>query len=150
MEEVEESGNDLAEEIKSLFQLSAQGKSALVLKVLVAVHLHVQNTETSRNMGADVPFFGMRIFLLFTSLVAAVDLAAVTNMNNTSKTFYAGMNERIKTLVRAAHKVQDHAQDAGQFSRNMAELLNRARRLEALVDRLDEYTSRQEAALAKK
>lgn len=86
----------------------------------------------------------------FVTPVAAIDLRAIANMNEASQTFYAGMNERIKDLVSAADKVQDHAEDARRFSGDMAVLLQKARRLEALVDRLDEYTSRQEAALSKK
>lgn len=82
--------------------------------------------------------------------VAAIDLKAITSMNNASRTFYTGTNERIKDLVSAADKVQDHAEDAWRFSTDMAALLQKARRLEALVDRLDEYTCRQEAALSKK
>lgn len=71
-------------------------------------------------------------------------------MNSSARTFYAGMNERIGRLVSAAEKVETHAVDAKRFSSDMAALLHKARRLEALVDRLDEYTSRQEAALSKK
>lgn len=71
-------------------------------------------------------------------------------MNKSAETFYAGMNERIGNLVQAAHKVQSHGSDACRFSSDMAALLQKARRLEALVDRLEEFTSRQEAALSKK
>lgn len=82
--------------------------------------------------------------------VAAIDIRVIANMNNSANTFYAGMNERIGSLVSAAEKVEAHAADAKRFSADMAALLHKARRLEALVDRLDEYTSRQEAALSKK
>lgn len=71
-------------------------------------------------------------------------------MNKSAETFYAGMNERMGNLVQAAHKVQSHEAGARRFSTDMAAFLQKARRLEALVDRLDEYTSRQESALSKK
>jgi len=80
--------------------------------------------------------------------VASIDLNAVSNMNRSATTFYAGMNERISNLVKAADQVQAHAADAERFSKDMETILQKARRLEALVDRLDEYTSRQEAALS--
>lgn len=82
--------------------------------------------------------------------VAAIDIRVMASMNTSVKTFYAGMNEKIGSLVSAAEQVEAHATDAKRFSADMAALLQKARRLEALVDRLDEYTSRQEAALSKK
>lgn len=83
-------------------------------------------------------------------LVAAIDLDTITSMNISTQTFYAGMNERISTLAVAANQVQSHAQDAQRFASDMALLLQKAKRLEALVDRLNEYTSRQESALTRK
>ena len=71
-------------------------------------------------------------------------------MNASTSTFYAGMNERIGAIVSAAVRVKEQAQDAERFSADMAGLLHKAKRLEALVNRLDEYTSRQEAALSRK
>ena len=70
-------------------------------------------------------------------------------MNTSTTTFYAGMNERIIELVDAAAKVQDRASIANRFSASMAALLRRAQNLEAIVDRLEEYTSKQEAALTR-
>lgn len=111
-------------------------------------------TKTCSTDTKLIYFYSAVQFLFFTtcleSSVTAIDLGVITSMNNASTTFYAGMNERIKGLVSATHRVRDHAEDARRFSTNIAELLRRARRLEALVDRLDEYTSRQEAALSKK
>lgn len=81
-------------------------------------------------------------------LVTAIDLNTMGEMNNSATTFYAGMNERISHLVRAADRVQARADDAKRFSKDIELIFQKARRLEALVDRLDEYTSRQEAALS--
>ncbi|KAI0565698.1 hypothetical protein FGB62_16g016 [Gracilaria domingensis] len=82
--------------------------------------------------------------------VAAIDIDTISAMNSSTKTFYAGMNERIGALAVAADQVQSHAEDAKKFASDMAALLQKARRLEALVDRLDEYTTRQESALSRK
>lgn len=71
-------------------------------------------------------------------------------MNKSTEMFYAGMNERIGNLSHAAFMVQTRATEAKQFSEDMTVLLLKAKRLEALVDRLSEYISRQEAALSKK
>ena len=81
--------------------------------------------------------------------MAAIDLETLADMNTSATTFYAGMNERITELVDAAAKVQDRASIANRFSASMASLLRRAQNLEAIVDRLDEYTSKQEAALTR-
>lgn len=81
--------------------------------------------------------------------MAAIDLETLADMNTSATTFYAGMNERITELVDAAAKVQDRASIANRFSASMAALLRRAQNLEAIVDRLDEYTSKQEAALTR-
>ncbi|CAN8064274.1 unnamed protein product [Agarophyton chilense] len=82
--------------------------------------------------------------------VAAIDLDTIKSMNSSTETFYAGMNERISALAVAADQVQSHAEDAKKFASDMAALLTKARRLEALVNRLDEYTMRQESALSRK
>lgn len=82
--------------------------------------------------------------------VSAIDINAVAGMNQSAKTFYAGMNERLGDLVGAAQTVQSHAADADKFASDMALLLQKAKRLEAVVDRLEEYTARQEAALFRK
>lgn len=82
--------------------------------------------------------------------VLAIELNTVSDLNKASETFYAGMNERIRNLVDAARLVQGHALSAQRFSSDMTSLLQKARRLEAIVDRLDQYTIRQEEALSKK
>lgn len=82
--------------------------------------------------------------------MAALDITNLSEMNRSAHTFYAGTNERLSHLVHAARAVQTHSEDAKRFAVDMAALLQRAKRLEALVDRLDEYTSRQEAALSRK
>lgn len=82
--------------------------------------------------------------------VAAVDLSTLAAMNASSETFYAGLNERFGLLINAADNVQKHAINARKFADDMAALLDKAIRLEAVVNRLDEYTSRQEAALSRK
>lgn len=115
--------------------------------IYFALRLYQDGIEAHTVSGSALCLL-MRFFFL--TPVAAIDLRATANMNDASKIFYAGMNERIKDLVSAADRVQDHAEDALRFSADMASLLQKARRLESLVDRLDEYTSKQEAALSKK
>lgn len=82
--------------------------------------------------------------------MAAIDIDTVAHMNASTSTFYEGMNERIGALVVAADKVQAHAADAKKFASDMTALLQKARRLEALVDRLNDYTRRQESALSRR
>lgn len=82
--------------------------------------------------------------------MASIDLDALAGMNNSATVFYAGMNERTARLSDAAESVHCHAGDAQRVARDMKLILQKALRLEALVDKLDEYSQRQEAELSYK
>lgn len=82
--------------------------------------------------------------------MAAVDLYELVGMNASTSVFYAGMNGRIAASASAAVEAEEQALDAEIFSAGMAGLLHKAKGLEALVNRLDEYTSQQETTLSRK
>jgi hypothetical protein len=56
-----------------------------------------------------------------------------------SAVFYAGLCERMETLSPAASAAAVHAKDAQAIARDVARVAKSARRLEALVERLDDY-----------
>lgn len=68
-------------------------------------------------------------------------------MNNAARTFYAGLHERVTLLLENTRHAQAQAETTRQLADDMTNLLDKARRLEALIDRLDEYTAKQEASL---
>lgn len=80
--------------------------------------------------------------------VSAIEINTTAAMNTSTQAFYSALHERLTTLVKSAQQAQRHANAARNFADSMTALLEKAKRLEALIDRLDEYTARQEASLS--
>lgn len=81
--------------------------------------------------------------------MAAVDLETTAAMNDSTRSFYTALQERFSTLLTSTQQAQKHADAARPLAEDMTALLQRVKHLEALIDRLDEYTAKQEAALTK-
>lgn len=81
--------------------------------------------------------------------MAAVDLETTAAMNDSTRAFYTALQERLSTLLTSTRQAQKHAAAARPLAEDMNALLQRIKHLEALIDRLDEYTAKQEAALTK-
>ena len=69
-------------------------------------------------------------------------------MNTSTTTFYAGLQERMETLTIAVNRSRQESK-AKQLETELSALLKEAQDIEALVDRLEEYTAKQEAALTR-
>lgn len=82
--------------------------------------------------------------------MAAIDLETTAAMNDSTREFYAALQERLSTLLTSTQQAQKHAAAARPLAEDMTALLQRVKHLEALIDRLDEYTAKQEAALTKR
>ena len=136
MDDAEMLANKLSSQVKEQFELSCQGKLAF--------------SSFSFLISCPSNSFQLTPVVFPCAPVAAIDLEAVASMNKSATTFYVGMNERLSHLVEAVQPVQQHADEADKFATDMQILLQKAQRLEALVDRLEEYTARQESALARK
>jgi Biogenesis of lysosome-related organelles complex-1 subunit 2 len=69
-------------------------------------------------------------------------------MNRSSTVFYSGLRERMVALEPAVQAAASHADDAKAIARDVERVATSARRLEALVERLDEYSRELEARSA--
>lgn len=121
-----------SEEFSSQGHHSSQGSGSTV--EAAAVHLVAAVKEQFR----------------LSSEMAAIDLETTAAMNDSTRAFYAALHERLSTLLASTQKAQKHANAARPLADDIDALLQRVRRLEALVDRLDEYTAKQETALTKR
>lgn len=81
------------------------------------------------------------------SQVSAIDVGTLAAMNKSVEAFHAALQERVGTLLSSAHSAQRHADASRPLAHQMTTLLQKARHLEAIIDRLDEYTSKQETNL---
>lgn len=81
------------------------------------------------------------------SQVSAIDVGTLAAMNKSVEAFHAALQERVGTLLSSAHSAQRHADASRPLAHQMTTLLQKARHLEAIIDRLDEYTSKQETSL---
>lgn len=79
--------------------------------------------------------------------MSAIEINTTAAMNKSTEAFYSALHERFTTLVKSARQAQRHANAARSFADDMTALLQKAKRLEVLIDRLDQYTARQEAVL---
>lgn len=68
-------------------------------------------------------------------------------MNDSATVFYRGLSERMEGVSDAAHHACSHADNARRVSEDMERVVASARRLEALVQRLDEYAIQLEGRL---
>lgn len=84
------------------------------------------------------------------SQMSAIDINLLSAMNNSVETFHAALQERVATLLTSARNAQEYANATQPIADDMSALLKKVQRLEALIDRLDEYTARQEAALLRR
>lgn len=82
------------------------------------------------------------------SQVAAVDVSALDAANNATADVHAALHHRLSLLLASAHQANDHLRAAPPLVTHLNTLLQKAHRLEAIVQRLDEYTAKQEAALS--
>jgi hypothetical protein len=69
-------------------------------------------------------------------------------MNESASFFYKALRERTECLKDSAVAAAQHHEDARIIAVEMENVQHSARRLEALVDRLDEYTRRMEQDLS--
>lgn len=83
------------------------------------------------------------------SQLSSIDLSTMSAMNQSVEAFHAALHERVQTLLHSARSTQRHANASRPFSAQMATLLQKANQLESIIDRLDQYTAKQEASLSK-
>jgi Biogenesis of lysosome-related organelles complex-1 subunit 2 len=79
--------------------------------------------------------------------VTTLDIRALAGMNESASFFYKALRERTESLKDSAVAATQHHKDAHIIAVEMENVQHSARRLEALVDRLDEYTRRMEQNL---
>lgn len=87
------------------------------------------------------------LFPCFT--VSNLDLNALAGMNDSATVFYRGLAERMEGVSNASQHAFSHADNARRVSHDMESVSAAAKRLEALVERLDEYTIQLESRLRK-
>lgn len=81
--------------------------------------------------------------------MSAIDINNMAAMNKSVEAFHAALQERVEILLSSAQSAQSHANASHPLAEDMKALVQKARHLEALVDRLEEYTAKQEAALTR-
>lgn len=67
-------------------------------------------------------------------------MKTLAEMNNSATVLYSGLEDRMKVVANATTAIEKPASDARRVSEDMRELALAAKRIEALVERLDEYT----------
>lgn len=77
-----------------------------------------------------------------------MDISALSSLNDSAKVLYDGLEDRSKVVAKAASLADQHAQEAKRVSQHMRELACAAHNIEALVERLDEYTGHLEDRLS--
>lgn len=88
------------------------------------------------------------LFFVSATVVTKLDIRALTGMNQSAAMFYEGMRERMERVSGAAERAADHENVAREVAAGMASVATSSRNLEALVDRLDEYTKLLEQRLS--
>lgn len=80
--------------------------------------------------------------------MSATDLHALSEMNNSALVFYKNISNRVRALSTSTTELHAHARKVKVSAEDVHTIWERALRLEAVVDALNEYSSRQEAQLS--